>query len=308
MLYSSVLLAASLATAVNPAEAQQPPALDRHFLDTAEYFIARDSFNGTHQYVAVGRMLNGPSAATRFEAEFLIVGPGAGMDNGQRVWTRWYWATRAAEPADASLGATVFCLNTDAGGVYQAPATRDEALGTGWWMATVTDVSDMFRQEVRSGEYRLALSCLRVPTNARRTSAAAPRAELDFHHLDTAEYFIAPEAISGSSAYVAVGRMIIAPTNTSRGEAQFLVVGSGAGYTAGQTVWTRHFWRTRQAQTADIRLGRRVWCLNREEDGVYQGPRDRGEALNGGWWTATIADLADPRRTSITTSRATRAR
>lgn len=116
---------------------------------------------------------------------------------------------------------------------------------------------------------------------------------LDRHFLDTAEYFIAPEAIGGSSAYVAVGRMTIAPTNTSRGEAQFLVVGSGAGYTAGQTVWTRHFWRTRQAQTADIRLGRRVWCLNREEDGVYQGPRDRGEALNGGWWTATIADLAD---------------
>jgi hypothetical protein len=221
------------------------------------------------------------------------VGAGGGLENGQRVWTRWHWRTRPATPGDAALGTVVFCLNKEAEGTYRGPDNREEALNTGWWMTTVTDVSDLYRQEVRAGGYRLSLDCLRVSaaTPAAVAARAAPAA-FDGHYLDSAEYFIAPRAMAGAYQYVAVARMITGPTETSRGEAQFLVVGAGAGYTIGQRVWTSYYWRTRPATTQEVTVGKVVFCLNAEQDGVYRGPRDRSEALNTGWWMTTVTDLS----------------
>jgi hypothetical protein len=295
MRHAALPLAAALAVlSAGAAAAQMRPSFDRHFLDSTEYFIAPDSMSGAYQYVAVGRLLTAATAATRNEAQFLVVGGAGGFENGQRVWTRWFWQTRPATPQDASLGATVFCLNKQEGEVYHGPDNREEALNTGWWATTVTDVSDLYRQEVRAGDYRLSLDCLRVSRSAQAVAAAAVTpAAFDGHFLDSAEYFIARQDInSGAYQYVAVGRMLVGPTETSRGEAQFLVVGGGAGYTIGQRVWTRHYMRTRPATPADVALGKRVFCLNRQEGEVYQGPRDRSEALNTGWWAVTVTDLS----------------
>lgn len=296
MRHSARLLAAAVAVlCTGTAAAQQRPSFDRHFLDSTEYFIARDSQTSAYQYVAVARVLTPASAATRNEAQFLVVGGGGGFEDGQRVWTRWFWQTRPATPQDAGLGATVFCLNKQADEVYHGPENREEALNTGWWATTVTDVSDLYRQEVRAGEYRLGLDCLRVSRTALAVAAAGPPAPavFDGHFLDSAEYFIAQRDMgAGAYQYVAVGRMLVGPTETSRGEAQFLVVGGGAGYTIGQRVWTRYYARSRQATPADITLGKKVFCLNRQEGEVYQGPRDRNEALNTGWWMTTITDLS----------------
>lgn len=168
---SLVLVAALAVLASRAASAQEAPVpaqFDRHFLDSAEYFIAVEEMSGAYQNVAVARMVIAPSSTSRGDAQFLVLGRGNparstfGFTNGQLVWTRHYWRTRAATTEDIALGKVVFCLNTRENGVYRAPRDRAEALNVGWWMTTITDTSDLFRQEVSAGEYRLGLGCLRV--------------------------------------------------------------------------------------------------------------------------------------------------
>jgi hypothetical protein len=297
-----ILFGAAALTALCAGGASaQRPTYDRHYLDSTEVFIAPDSTSSSFQYVAIGRVLTPPSPATRNEGQYLVVGGGASYQIGQRVWTRWVWRTRPATAPDAALGTTVFCLNKEANGVYQPPANRDEALNTGWWVTTITDVSDLYRQEVRAGEYRLGLECLRVSANAPTGAMGPPPAPAvyDGHFLDSAEHFISPDELGQGFHYVAVGRMVVGPTETSRGEAQFLVVGAGASYSIGQRVWTRYYWRTRQANRDDWTVGKQVFCLNAMEGEAYRGPRDRSEALNTGWWSTTITDLSDLYRQEV---------
>lgn len=300
-MFTRALFAAAAMTALCGGGAlAQRPSYDRHFLDSTEYFIAHDSLNGAYQYLAVARLVQAPSAATRGEGQFLVVGSGAGFEAGQRVWTRWSWRTRQAETVEAALGTGVFCLNVTENDVYRAPRSRDEALNGGWFWTTITDVSDLFRQEVRAGDYRLSVACLRVDVAAGPGAAvAAGPPQLDGHFLDSAEYFIAPNELSGAYQYLALGRMVIGPTETSRGEAQFLVVGSGANYTVGQRVWTHYYWRSRRATPQEATVGRQVFCANLSESDVYRGPRDRAEALNGGWFWTTITDTSNLYRQEV---------
>lgn len=301
MVHRILFGAAALTALCAGGASAQRPTYDRHFLDSTEVFIAPDSMSGASQYLAVGRVLTPPSPATRNEGQYLVVGGGASYTTGQRVWTRWVWSTRPASAQEAALGTTVFCLNATENDVYRSPRDRNEALNTGWWMTVITDVSDLYRQEVRAGEYRLGLDCLRVSASGTADRAGLPPAQAvyDAHFLDSAEYFISPDELSEGFAYVAVGRMVVGPTETSRGEAQFLVVGSGASYTIGQRVWTRYYWRTRPAMQQDWTLGKRVFCLNATEGEVYRGPRNRSEALNTGWWATTITDVSDLYRQEV---------
>jgi hypothetical protein len=127
-----------------------------------EYFIAPGQRSWEWDRVAVGRMISGPTAAQRGRAQFEVVGPSAGYELGQRVWTQYYWASRTATLEDVVVGKRVFCLSKDTNAVYRGPRDRAEALNSGWWTLTITDVSSIGRQEVQSGIYRLGLTCLRV--------------------------------------------------------------------------------------------------------------------------------------------------
>lgn len=167
----AILLTVALAVlGSRPATAQDKPAgqaivpaqFDRHYLDSAEYFISTEEMSGAHLYVGIGRMLIPPSSTSRGQAQFLVVG-GAGFTNGQRVWTQYYWRTRAATMDDIALGKVVFSMDAADNDVYRAPHDRAEALGTGWFMTTISDLSDLFKQEVRGGDqWRLSISALRV--------------------------------------------------------------------------------------------------------------------------------------------------
>lgn len=299
MFRKPLMAAAGLAAVCATAALAQQPSYDRHFLDSTEYFIAGEDLTGGSQQVALAQMVEAPSARSRGEAQFLVIGGDASgrYEVGRQVWTRYYWRTRPATAPEASVGQRVFCLNKGVDGVYREPASRDEALSGGWFATTITDVSDVFRQEVRAGEDRLSLGCLRVNAAGSWAAMGPPPtpAAYDQHFLDSAEYFIATHEPSAPDEQVAVGRMVTAPTSTSRGEALFLVVGGDASgnYSAGQRVWTRYYWRTRPATTQEVRRGKVVFCLNAADDGVHRGPNDRSEALNGGWFRTTITDLSD---------------
>mgnify|MGYP001576378505 CR=1 FL=1 len=107
-------------------------------------------------------MIAGPTETSRGRAQFLVVGPSAGYEMGERVWTQYYWRSRAATPQDAVVGKRVFCLSERANEVYRGPRDRGETLNSGWWTVTITDVSNLARQEVQCGIYRMNLNCLRV--------------------------------------------------------------------------------------------------------------------------------------------------
>lgn len=306
LLAAAAMMLAAFTTA--PLAAQQP-TFDRHFLGPDEFFVSPESLSGAFHRVAIARQIIGPTAQTSGEAQFLIVAPGAGYEAGQSIWTRYYWRSRPAAANDIALGARVFCLNRTEDDVYRAPRGRDDALQEGWWSAVVSDLSDLNRQEVRAGTYRLNIECLRVnaatepidappPPPPPPPSAPAPAA-VDAHFLAPDEYFIAPGERSWTWDRVAVARLLGAPTATSRGRAQFLVVGPSAGYELGERVWTQYYWRSRAATPQDAVVGKRVFCLGVSANDVYRAPRDRSEALNSGWWTLTITDVSNLARHEV---------
>ncbi len=154
--FLAVALVAGAVGAV-PALAQRR---DAHYLLPEEYFVAEQAYNGGILGVMIARQVSPPGADN--EALFMAVaGP---RPAGQRFRSRHFWRTRVAAARELEVGKVVFCLDlANDDNVYRAPENRDEALQGGWWMGTITDVSDLQSQgEVRVGERRASLNCLRV--------------------------------------------------------------------------------------------------------------------------------------------------
>jgi hypothetical protein len=57
----------------------------------------------------------------------------------------------------------VFCpdLSNDAG-AYRAPTSRAEATQNQWFVSTITDTSDLYKQEAQAGDYKLNINCMRI--------------------------------------------------------------------------------------------------------------------------------------------------
>jgi len=159
--HSLLFGAALVALCAAPALAQLP---DAHFIDPQnEYFIANREYESGWQYVTLARMLRPASDDTRGEAQFLAIGSGPGHQAGSRVWSRWYWRTRIAAPGEISVGKMVFCPDlTNDDGAYRAPTSRAEATQNQWFVATITDTSDLYKQEAQAGEYKLNINCMRI--------------------------------------------------------------------------------------------------------------------------------------------------
>lgn len=158
-----IVITTALTLAVAAPAAAQEPVLDNHYLDSAEIFISPQEATGSWTYLAIARMLEEPSARTRGEGQFLVVGAGAGYTAGQRVWTRYYWRTRIATQEDVRLGKQIFVPELSENGVYRQPNDRQEATNAGWWTATITDLTDMYKQQVTAaGEYHVNLGAMRV--------------------------------------------------------------------------------------------------------------------------------------------------
>lgn len=159
---TSVLLAvALLALGSRAARAQ---TTDQHYISAdSEYFVADEDYNGGWQWVVLARMIRPASDTTRGEAQFMSLG--GNKTAGTRFWSRYFWKTRVATPGDLTVGKVVFCADLSESELYRPPHNRHEALENRWWMATVTDVSDMFKQEVRVGDYRANPNALRIATH-----------------------------------------------------------------------------------------------------------------------------------------------
>jgi hypothetical protein len=152
-----------------PARSQQPPPEDgtpaaratmddEHYIQEDDFFISPDAFNRQEWiYVKLAKMVTPPSTKTKKEAEFFQVG------NGNRVWTKHYWQTRLARKDELKLGTAVVIFERGDNGIYVAPENKDEARRGSWFMARITDMSDLYKGYVTvSGGYKANVRNIRV--------------------------------------------------------------------------------------------------------------------------------------------------
>lgn len=132
---------------------------DSHFIQGDDYFIQRHGLEGhTWIYVELAKMVNSPGSNTKGEAEFMKV------RDGKNYWTSHYWQTRIASQNELRLGLNVIIFEGNhRNSIYDAPERKDRARGSSWFMARITDMSDMYKGYVTvSGNYKVSLRNMRV--------------------------------------------------------------------------------------------------------------------------------------------------
>lgn len=155
-------------TPVRPSETpplQKPPQIgtvdDDHYIQADDYFIAKEPLGRQHYiYVSIGKMFTPPTPQTKGEAEFLRV------HDGNKVWTKHFWSTRIATQDDLKLGIPVIMAHRVGNdNIYRPPKSKEER-NSDWFMAKITDLSDLYRGYVTvSGGYKVSLNALRVIVN-----------------------------------------------------------------------------------------------------------------------------------------------
>lgn len=132
---------------------------DEHYIQLDDYFISDEPL-GQHSWIWVGlaKMVTPPSAATKKEAEFFQV------KDGNKVWIKNYWQTRRAQKVELKLGTVVVAFNDHRqDDIYSAPESKETARGGSWFMAKITDLSDLYKGYVTvSGNYKVSPNNLRV--------------------------------------------------------------------------------------------------------------------------------------------------
>ncbi len=154
MLSSLILTVLSLVfIATAPAFAED----DDHYINSDHYFITKEAFKQGWIYVTLATMKTPATVQTKNEAEFTTI------RDGEEIWTKFYYITRIAAQTELKIGLQVIACEIGDGEVYRAPANRDEALQNNWFMAKITDVSDVFKGYVTvSGGYKIKLDNMRV--------------------------------------------------------------------------------------------------------------------------------------------------
>lgn len=130
---------------------------DDHYINSDHYFITKQKLTQGWIYVTLATLKTAATPQTKNEAEFITV------RDGEEIWTRYYYKTRIAEQKEIKIGLEVIACEIGDGEVYRMPENKDEALQSGWFMAKVTDVSDLFKGYVTvSGGYKIKLDNMRV--------------------------------------------------------------------------------------------------------------------------------------------------
>lgn len=132
---------------------------DSHYIQPDDYFVQRHGLEGhAWIWVELAKMVNSPAAHTKGEGEFMKV------RDGKNYWTGHFWQTRIASQSELRLGLVVVAFNDHhRNDGYDAPDRKDHARGGSWFMAKITDMSDMYKGYVTvSGNYKVTLRNLRV--------------------------------------------------------------------------------------------------------------------------------------------------
>jgi hypothetical protein len=138
-----------------PAEASD----DEHYIQQDDFFVsAEPQGQNSWIYVKLAKMVTPPTTKTKKEAEFYQI------IDGNKLWTRHYWKTRQAGKGELKLGTVVVAFDKQGENeVYVAPESKEESRGGSWFLAKITDVSDLYKGFVTvSGNYKVNIGNLRV--------------------------------------------------------------------------------------------------------------------------------------------------
>lgn len=129
---------------------------DAHFIQSDDYFISDKPLGDNawiHIYLA--KLVN--SNSPKGDAQFMRVG------DGKKIWTKNFYTTRIANKNELKLGMKVTMLDASEDDIYHAPKTKEEARKGSWFMAVITDMSDLYKDYVTvSGGYKVSLNAIRV--------------------------------------------------------------------------------------------------------------------------------------------------
>ncbi len=149
-----IVVAAPPPVEVAPAMA---PHEDAHWFQPDDYLIRGASQCGT----TIGKLIQPASPATKGEAQFFST------VKGTEVWSKSFWPTRPATPADLQLGALVFCAPD-----HRLLPSKQVARTHGWAPGRIVDTSDLYKGAISfksdtgccCGEvYSCPVGALRVP-------------------------------------------------------------------------------------------------------------------------------------------------
>ena len=133
---------------------------DEHFIQKDDFFVSDTPLERrTYIYVHLAKMVTEPSARTKGQAEFFKI------QDGTNVWSKYYYQTRIAQDGEIRLGTQVIAFDSHRGegNVYLSPETKEDARGRAWFLAKITDVSDLYRGYVTvSGNYKVSPQNLRI--------------------------------------------------------------------------------------------------------------------------------------------------
>lgn len=132
---------------------------DRHYIQDDDFFTQGHGMGDQAWiWVELAKMTTAPTSKTKGEAEFMKI------KDGKNYWTKHHWKSRIASPSELRMGLMVIAFNDNNNNDrYDAPAKKDEARGGSWFMARITDLSDLYKGHVTlSGNYKVSPRNLRV--------------------------------------------------------------------------------------------------------------------------------------------------
>jgi len=136
---------------------------DAHWIQADDYFVAPHAFEKGWQYVYVAKMKAPPAKSAtgeKGEATFFLI-----HDGSEKHWASFY-RTRPAVKSDLVLGNLVICFDNnkkDGEKLYAAPRDKDNARPGAWWIARITDLTDLEKgYATLAGHYHCAPDALRA--------------------------------------------------------------------------------------------------------------------------------------------------
>lgn len=140
-------------------EKATPPKIDTQYIQSDDYFVATETIGDRDWiYVELGKLLTPASPETKNQAKFFMV------KNGKEAWMPFWIKTRIATKADLVPGTLVVIFNDNGqNDVYMAPENNQSARTGAWFLAKITDSSELFKGYVMvSGGYKADINNMRV--------------------------------------------------------------------------------------------------------------------------------------------------
>lgn len=112
---------------------------------------------------------------------------------------------------------------------------------------------------------------------------------IDNHFVQSDDYFILQDPLEGNAwVYSTIAKMTVSPSLSTDNQAQFFRIMDG------ESLWTRHWVKTRLATKADLAIGKKVVFLDiTDHQGLYRSPESNQEARSSYWLHSRIVDTSE---------------